>query len=329
MTAQAIKPVECIVTSGTAKTIQAAFDLAVKNGKSSYLGSVGGDTAQSDQTKRVVGQVQLFWRKDKSFHAVGKNGYDVVVKASGAQDAIMKTRKLLKTDKELSAQAYDVGKNCVKFAPISKVGRQIDIIAAPEFFKLYDGDKTFYIAFYKTSDKWAVGIENGRAVTIGAKLSDSIWNRNKMAQNLLNVDVNILQRAGKAFFARNIKRYTEQDVADVTGKPAKAVTPKAAPNKAPAPTAAKPPFIAKPSAYVKVAAADLVILNENYKVGQDKSGNERAVKLYSYKDGFAVATETGYVVLKTKSSNPNVDDSLRHEIIENAKRQKIHIGFAI
>ncbi len=224
-------PVECKNMGGTAKAVQAKFDAAVKSGESSYLGSIGGDTASSTDTNRVVGQVKLFWRKDNSFHAVGKNGYDVVVNASGAQDAIIKTRQLLKTDKVLSDQATGVGKDCVKFAPISKAGRYIKTDGKkPEFLKIYgENKKNYYIALYKTSDKWAVGMENGAAVTIASKLSGTASNRDKMILTLINEDKNRFQRPFSTFLRSDVKKYTEEDIAKATGQQQKPNKPISSP----------------------------------------------------------------------------------------------------
>ena len=315
------QPVQCNGNKKTDDAVKDAFNAALTEGKDKTLGYVGGYTVPKNG-KRGYGQLKLVYHhKDKSIHLEGEKGKGYDKKLSlNPLEAIGQARKIFKLDASIIDKLIPLAEPCLKpkLVPVSKVGKQIEIKAAPEFVKMTpsEGGKPYYVAFYKTSDKWAVGLDNGRAVAIGAKLTDSNWNRDQMAAKLLDASDNSWTNVPKGFFGRNVKRYSEEEVKEVLSAAASSKTPPAKASSAKSATS----YAYAPSAQVKPLGELLF-----YK---DDKGAVRAIKVFAYGgDSLAIPTSDGrYVVLKTSRSVEGAGEYAAAETLAIFKKNDIKLS---
>jgi hypothetical protein len=217
------KSVQCSGNIKTQDDVQAKFSAAAKSGKDANIGYIGGYTAPLDG-KRGYGQVKLVYRaKDKSIHIEGDKGKGYDKKLSSTPlAAISEARSFLKNDAVLRDKVIHLDEPCLKtitkassIAP-SKVGKQITVKYADGFMaipKVKGGTEiAYYVAVYKTSDKYAIGMNNGKAVAVNAKLTDTPEKlREEVYKSIDRFSTDIFNP--RRYLNWTIKPYTEAEAA--------------------------------------------------------------------------------------------------------------------
>jgi lipoprotein-anchoring transpeptidase ErfK/SrfK len=309
--------VQCNKDTKTAVSIESMFVGAVEAGKDKYLGSVGGYNV-SKEGEKIYGQLKLTYiAADHKIHLQGQKGlgYDVPLAALPA-DAIKMARAAIKGDAKALGKMFPLDRPCLKPAPVSKVGRTIITDKMKPIFVpipkvkngvAQPGEPAYFVGVYKTTDKYAVGISNGTAVTIDSKLNDSDAKRAVAIYEFLNENQN------KWFDKKAVTKYSKEEVAALSVVKSKA--------KAKAPTAKVS------TGYTYVPSANVKPLDDNFALSKDVSGKLRAIKVFAYgEENFAIPTADGRLIgLKTTSGLENPDISARAEIAEILKKNEIKL----